>query len=280
MAERAYSPHWWQDLEDEALQEMMNPPYTGDDGLLYCSTCKTPKQRRHKTEDGREYLVYMDCECHKRAKRLRLFREMQSGITDDRAKGATFAKDDGADRENSLLLRRYAEKWDDMQRENIGLLLHGDVGGGKTFFAACIANAIIEKAVKEGREHPVPIMLTTIPALRDEMQRDFGAKKARILREIAETPLLILDDIGFEKTTPTAAELAFDIINQRYKANAPLIVTTNLTISEITNAQDMQQKRIFDRIVEMCSPVYIKAEGRRQAIARDKSAEARRILGI
>ena len=280
MAERAYSPHWWQDLEDEAFQEMMHPPYTGDDGLLHCSTCKTPKQRRHKAENGQEYLVYIDCECIKQAKRLRLFRELQSGIEDERAKDATFAKDDGADRENSLLLRRYAEKWDDMRRENIGLLLHGDVGGGKTFFAACIANAIIEKAVKEEREHAVPIMLTTIPALRDAMQRDFGSQKARILRDIAETPLLILDDIGFEKTTPTAAELAFDIINQRYKANAPLIVTTNLTIGEITNAQDMQQKRIFDRIVEMCSPVYIKAEGRRQAIARDKSAEARRILGI
>lgn len=280
MAEREYSPHWWQELEDEALQEMMNPPYTGDDGLLHCSICKTPKQRKYKAADGCEYLVAIDCECIKQAKRLRLLREMQSGIEDERARGATFAKDDGADRENSLLLRRYAERWDKMQRENIGLLLHGDVGGGKTFFAACIANAIIEKAIKEGREHPVPIMLTTIPALRDAMQRDFGAQKARILRDIAETPLLILDDIGFEKTTPTAAELAFDIINQRYKANAPLIVTTNLTISEITNAQDMQQKRIFDRIVEMCSPVYIKAEGRRQAIARDKSAEARRILGI
>lgn len=280
MAERAYSRAEYEAMEDEALQEMFAPSYTGGDGLLRCGTCKTPKQKWYKTPDGQQYLVYTDCDCLKQAKRLRLFREMQSGIEDARAKNATFARDDGADKESGVLLRRYAEKWEDMQRENIGLLLHGDVGGGKTFFAACIANAIIEKDVKEGREHPVPIMLTTIPALRDAMQRDFGSQKARILREIAETPLLILDDIGFEKTTPTAAELAFDIINQRYKANAPLIVTTNLTIADITNAQDMQQKRIFDRIVEMCSPVYIKAEGRRQAIARDKSAEARRLLGI
>lgn len=280
MAERAYSSAEYDAMDDEALRELFAPSYTDSDGLLHCGTCHSPRQKRHKTEDGREYLVYTDCDCRKRAKRLVLVREMQSGFKDERAKGATFAKDDGADRESGLLLRRYVEKWDEMQRENIGLLLHGDVGGGKTFFAACIANAIIEKAIKDGREHPVPIMLTTIPALRDEMQKDFGAQKARILQEIAETPLLILDDIGFEKTTPTAAELAFDIINQRYKANAPLIVTTNLTISEITNAQDMKQKRIFDRIVEMCSPVYIKAEGRRQAIARSKSEEARRILGI
>lgn len=280
MAEREYSRFFYEMEEAIELQEALNPSYRGDDGLLYCGACKTPKQRRHTTEDGRVYLVYEECECIKQAKRVMLLKEMQSGITDDRAKGATFAKDDGADRENGLLLRRYAEKWDEMQRENIGLLLHGDVGGGKTFFAACIANAIIEKDIKEGRKHSVPIMLTTIPALRDEMQRDFGSQKARILREIAETPLLILDDIGFEKSTPAAAELSFDIINQRYKANAPLIVTTNLTISDITNAKDMQQKRIFDRIVEMCSPVYIKAEGRRQAIARSKSEEARRILGI
>jgi len=256
------------------------PPYAGDDGLMRCGKCHTLKQERRKTAGGQEYVAAIDCLCRKQAKRALLLREMQDGIEDERAKKATFSGDDGADRESGAFLRRYVEKWDEMREKNIGLLLHGDVGGGKTFFAGCIANAIIEKAINEGNTHSAPVLMTTIPALRDEMQRDFGAKKAYVLRTIAETPLLILDDIGFEKTTPTAAELAFDIINQRYKANLPLIVTTNLTLADISNAQDMQQRRIFDRIVEMCVPVYVKADGRRRAVALDKSAAARALLGI
>lgn len=280
MADRVYSDAEFEAQSEDNMLRYLYPPYTDDDGLLRCGKCHSPKQERRKTEDGREYVAAIDCKCRREAKQALLMREMQSGIDDDRAKKATFAKDDGMDRESGAFLRRYVEKWDEMRAKNIGLLLHGDVGGGKTFFAGCIANAIVEKAITENKTSAAPVIMTTIPALRDEMQRDFGARKAHVLRTIAETPLLILDDIGFEKTTPTAAELAFDIINQRYKANLPLIVTTNLTLAEISNAKDMQQRRIFDRIVEMCAPVYVKADGRRQAIAREKSAAARALLGI
>lgn len=280
MSDRAYNAMELAEQREDTFTTIMFPPYTGKDGLLYCGKCHTPRQERRETGDGHEYVIAIDCECRKKTKQSLLLREMQIGMIDQRAKEATFDKDDGADKESGAFLRRYAEKWDEMREKNIGLLLHGDVGGGKTFFAGCIANAIIEKAVREGATHSTPVIMTTIPALRDEMQRDFGAKKAQVLRSIAETPLLILDDIGFEKTTPTAAELAFDIIDQRYKANLPLIVTTNLTLADISNARDIQQRRIFDRIVEMCAPVYVKADGRRQAIARNKSAAARKLLGI
>lgn len=280
MAERDYNAAEFDFLDNDSMQELLHPPYIGDDGLLYCSKCNTPKQSRYTTESGRECLVVIDCECRQREKRARLRRELQRGIEDERAKLATFAQDDGADSESGGMLRRYAEKWDEMQAKNIGLLLHGCVGGGKTFFAACIANAIIDRQVEKGDWNAAPVIMTTIPALRDEMQRDYGSKKAEVLRRIVETPLLILDDVGYERKTSTSEELAYEIVNKRYKANKPLIVTTNLTPGEIRSAQEQNQARIFDRIVEMCSPVHIKAEGRRQAIGLAKSAEARRILGI
>lgn len=280
MAEREYRSAEFDFLDDEGMLEYLHPPYTGDDGLLYCGKCNTPKQSRYTTGNGTDCLVVIDCECRQREKRDRLRRELQRGIEDERAKLAAFAKDDGADSESGGMLRRYAEKWDAMREKNIGLLLHGDVGGGKTFFAACIANAIIDKQVEKGDWNASPVIMTTIPALQHEMKEDYGSRKAAVLRRIAETPLLILDDVGYERKTSTSDELAYEIINQRYKANKPLIVTTNLTIGEITNAQDQHQRRAFDRIVEMCSPIHVKAEGRRQAIARAKSAEARRILGI
>ena len=58
----------------------------------------------------------------------------------------TFENDNGR---NPLIskAKTYADKWSDMMSKNIGLLLWGEVGTGKTFFAACIANALVENCV-------------------------------------------------------------------------------------------------------------------------------------
>ena len=90
----------------------------------------------------------------------------------------------------------------------------------------------------------------------------------------------MLDDLGTERQTSYAAEKMFEIIDARYRSRRPLIVTTNLTLDEISNPQQMEYKRVFDRIVEMCQPVHVSSEGRRMAIARKKSEKTREILGI
>lgn len=91
---------------------------------------------------------------------------------------------------------------------------------------------------------------------------------------------LVLDDVGIERQTGYMAEKMFEIIDARYRSRRPLIVTTNLTLEEISNPQQMEYKRVFDRIVEMCQPIHVSGEGRRKAIAREKSNKAREILGI
>lgn len=212
-------------------------------------------------------------------RRMRI-NEMRQNIESEKFSVKTFADDDGSDPKTSEALRKYVENWVEVRRNNLGLLFHGDVGGGKTFWAACIANALIEKAVDDGAWES-PVWMTTVQKLRWEMQQNFEKDKARILRQIAETKLLILDDFGFEKETKTANESLFEIVDQRYKVGRPLIITTNLTLDEIRFEQDMSRRRVYDRVIEMCStPVYISADGRRQRIAREKSAALRKILGI
>ena len=41
----------------------------------------------------------------------------------------------------------YVEQWQTMRSENLGLLLWGGVGTGKSFLAGCIANALMEQEV-------------------------------------------------------------------------------------------------------------------------------------
>lgn len=269
-------------LSAEKLETDRKSDYTSG-GLLHCGECDAPKQGRVDTLHDGPRLYRRRCDCE-RAEEI----EEKIGALQDRCiesvkfRLVTFADDDGTDRKTGEILRRYAEKWADMQRENIGLLLHGEVGGGKTFYSACIANAIIEAVARDGWAYGkhAPVRMTTVQALRDEMQTDYGSKKARVLDEVREIDLLILDDFGFEKKTTAADELLFDIINARYESGKPLIVTTNLTLAELSNAQDVKTRRVYDRVIEMCQPIHVSGEGRRLAIAKSKGEKARNILGI
>lgn len=266
-----------------ALEAFSASEYQGDDGLLYCGTCDAPKQGRIDSLHDGPILFRKRCDCEREEEIEAEIERMQTQcIKSEKFRFSTFADDDGEDRQTGDILRRYAEKWQEMRRENIGLLLHGEVGGGKTFWSACIANAIIAEEVRKGSGSGWrgPVLMTTVQALRDEAQRDFGAQKARTLETVREIGLLILDDFGFEKKTSAADELLFDIVNARYDAGRPLIITTNLTLAELANAQEVKARRIYDRVIEMCQPIHVSGEGRRQAIAKRKGEKARRILGI
>lgn len=258
--------------------------YIGQDGLLVCGCCHAPRQMVLDVPLIGQRVVPIMCKCDmerrereeadKRAReemeRIRQMRKI--GITSADYMRMTFEADDGSDPQMTARASRYVAKRKEMQAENIGLLFHGNVGGGKTFWAAAIANAMIDNGCSA--------MITTVPQLITAMGQDFERDKAAILDRVANVRFLVLDDIGFERTSSYGHEKMFEIIDARYRARRPLIVTTNLTMDELTNPPQMEYKRVFDRIVEMCQPVFVSGEGRRKAIAREKSSKARAILGL
>lgn len=191
----------------------------------------------------------------------------EKGLSDAQYRDCTFALDDGADKHASNFCRRYVEEWPWMQENNAGILLWGDVGGGKTFYAACIANALIEQGI--------PAVMTTIPQLTARMQKSFGAEREQVLSMVKGAPLLVLDDVGTERNTEYGNELVYEIINQRYKAKKPLIVTTNLTMETLRSATDTGKKRVYDRIIEMCAPCQVATLNRRKQVAQDKFRRVR-----
>lgn len=48
--------------------------------------------------------------------------------------------------------------------------------------------------------------------------------------ELDRWPVLVLDDFGVEQATPNAARLIYGIVNRRYNAKLPLIITTNVAL--------------------------------------------------
>ena len=171
----------------------------------------------------------------------------------------TFENDNGR---NPLIskAKTYADKWSDMLSKNIGLLLWGEGGTGKTYFAACIANALVENCVS--------VKMTNFSTILNDLF--YENDKNQYIDRLNNHNLLIIDDLGIERDTEYALEQVYNIIDARYKSNKPLIVTTNLTITEIKNPVDTAHKRIYDRVLEMCVPVKFDGENFRQQKATEK----------
>ncbi len=108
------------------------------------------------------------------------------------------------------------------------LLLMGGYGVGKTHLAAAIANF----AVSVG----VPTLFLTVPDLLDWLRFAYDSSESSFeerFEEIRNMPLLVLDDLGTQNTTPWAQEKLFQIINHRYVNRLSTVLTTNQQLTEI-----------------------------------------------
>ena len=141
-------------------QEAEPGDYTGGDGLLYCGKCRQPKEAyfaEGKTLFGRDrHPKECDCKRADREKREAADREQKhreeverlkrKGFTDPAMREWTFENDNGKCPQMDKA-HFYVAHWEDMKAENIGYLLWGKVGAGKSYFAGCIANALMEKEI-------------------------------------------------------------------------------------------------------------------------------------
>ena len=146
-----------------------NGDYYGKDGLLYCGKCHAPKEMFFAKD-----IVLMgrnrhpiECACCKakreqqevairQQKHSELVRRLKAeGFSDTAMLDWNFENDDGRAPQMHYA-HRYVERWQTMRAENLGLLLWGSVGTGKSFLAGCIANALIEQEVPVRMTCPNP----------------------------------------------------------------------------------------------------------------------------
>ena len=244
------------------------------DGLLYCGHCNTPKQCRIPIGGGVR-LVGCQCACAAREyeaekkaradreKRLRIETLRADGIRDKSLTACRF--DTATMSEEIVKCKRYADAWDDMRRENSGLLLWGNTGNGKTFAAACIANELIDRGI--------PAMITSFPRILNA-----GYDKQEIIKQVRYYPLLVIDDLGAERSSEYAMETVYTVIDERYKSKKPLIVTTNLTLDELCKPKNMDYQRIYDRVIEMCTPLVFKGDNLRRDKANKRLRYVKSVL--
>jgi DNA replication protein DnaC len=167
-----------------------------------------------------------------------------------------------------LLAKRYAEKFIEKNGSDVGIILYGDVGTGKTFSTACIANHLMGNGKT--------VLALSLNGYLNKLRSEWAEAERDVLDHVKNCDLLILDDFGSEKKTEWVIEKIFTLIDTRYRSGKPMIISTNLNFNndrklcEITKYFSIDGKdRIKDRIKEMCYPVLIEGESKRK-VSQDK----------
>lgn len=270
-----------------------NPVEEGDyldsEGFLVCGKCHTRRQTEielpdTKAEGGKVRIkVPVMCKCREEALKAEEQHEEQrkqmevvgalkkQSLMDERLKDATFAKFKATpdNQRNLRLCHRYAEHFDEMLGKDQGLLFYGGVGTGKTFAAACIANHLLNLRV--------PVVMTSFVKLLETMQ-GFKEEDDKLIARLNQAKLLIIDDLGAERSTDFALEKVYNIVDSRYRAKLPMILTTNLTVEEMKETMDLRYARIYDRIFELCYPMQFTGRSWRRTEAAQRFREMESFL--
>jgi DNA replication protein DnaC len=148
------------------------------------------------------------------------------------------------------------KKWASNYQENVkngqGLFFTGGVGTGKTHLIAAIIDYIarIKKRLYLNR-----IIYRNATSLLNEIRSSYNSDSfEKVLDKFKIAHLLIIDDLGAEKTTDWVLDIFFEIIDCRYAELRPTIIATNLTDIEIKQKLD---ERIMSRIYEMCKGIKL-----------------------
>lgn len=244
-------------------------------GRIYCKVCGEQLERYDS-----KYSCYFPraCSCivNERKKKEARVKQMQldlarskcfGGRDKSRLKEARFENDKGYNPDQMRKAKGFANGFKkilyglDGFDKGQGLLFWGTVGTGKSYIAACIANDVLEQGYE--------VRYLSFVDIATRLQNNFGQTEA-ILEEIRRPALVIFDDLGAERQSEWMQEKVLQVINIRMESMKPMILTTNLTLTEMSDTQDQQKKRIYDRLWECCDPIELNGDSRRRAALKER----------
>jgi DNA replication protein DnaC len=142
------------------------------------------------------------------------------------------------------------------------LVLTGPVGTGKTHQAYGALRRIAEAGPAR-----FEMIATTAPDMYG-LLRPGGSERGTEyeLRRLRTIPLLLLDDLGTEKLSEWTEEATYRLINERYNACLPLIITTNLLVRSQDNRDLVSRlgERLASRLSQAATVIHLDGPDRRR----------------
>ena len=175
------------------------------------------------------------------------------------------------------VITSYLNHWPRMKADNLGLLIHGGPGIGKSHAAFTLANELMNR-------HRTPLVAVSAIGLLSRIKETYAkyGQEAEIdvINTLKNAALLIIDDLGAEQKTEWSAAMLYQIIDSRYRSAKPLILTTNLALPQLRKklTQPDGIDRTYDRILEACLPIQVEGESHRARAARDKRQQFLQLL--
>ncbi len=131
------------------------------------------------------------------------------------------------------------------------LLFNGPSGCGKTHLAAAIAGDNLGR----GRQ----VFYAFVPSLLDHLRSTFSPDSPigydELFEQLQTAPLLVLDDLGSESSTPWAEDKLYQIIAQRHEARLPTVITSTFSLEELEEAKPRIASRLVDTMVVNWQPI-------------------------
>lgn len=240
-----------------------------ENGLLHCGICKEAKVLQIDGNNGKPFKVGRACRCIRREREeaeRRLKEEQRkeeiekyktvSGII-GREQNLHFSDLTVTDNNRKIIeiCSDYVDNFKSHEKAGEGFIFYGDVGTGKTIMAEVIINTFIERYAQPAKM----VQLTDII----QLAIDNGTSYNSFIATLSYIPLLVVDDLGVERKSDFAIEKITQIVDKRYKSFKPTIYTTNLSVKAMEECEDMQYRRIYDRILDRCKPIRFKGKSMR-----------------
>lgn len=159
----------------------------------------------------------------------------------------SFARNPIADLDShcTKVLQAYVDQIEKRIKEGEGLWLAGAPGIGKTSAAALVLAHLPDD--RSGAFHNAPELFARI---RQTIREDSPVSTYELGQQLVDLDLLVIDDLGAVRATDWVLEQLYMIVNGRYNEQRPIIVTTDLTIGQLT---DWIGARTVRRLIEMCA---------------------------
>lgn len=266
----------------ESINANPNNPgdYIGSDGLLYCGTCKCRKERLLNVL-GKEYRPRIPCKCREayikkveaeeKAKKHKEHVENLLFWSNYPSEYAEASFDVWRKRKDNVsifpMLKRYAENFEELSKTGKGLLLHGNVGTGKTYAAACVGRAVMELEKKV-------FFTSTNDMLILRSEED----EAKYRKRLTTSDLLIIDDLGAERSNDFGRTRVYFYVDLRTNSGKPMIVTSNIDFNRFLNPENPDEARTYDRVLKRCFPIAFAGESWRRIEARESFSDMKALL--